>query len=36
MSTSTDDDIETRREIIQVVIAAAFLVLFFLFWTFVK
>jgi hypothetical protein len=28
----TDDDIETKKEIIQVLVATAFIVLFFLYW----
>jgi len=32
MSSSTDKDMETKQEIKQVLLAAAFLVLFFLLW----
>jgi hypothetical protein len=30
----TDDDIETKKEIVQVLFALAFIVLFFLYWSF--
>lgn len=33
---STDDDVDKKKEIIQVLLAIAFIVVFFLFWAFIN